>query len=71
MTMTYESNRESEPILCEEISEILSRVDSLPTLDPRAEEELLSYDENGIPQSNEIGVIPARRAGLGRFHECY
>jgi hypothetical protein len=32
-----------------EINEILRRVDALPTLDGRPEDEILGYDENGIP----------------------
>ncbi len=30
--------------------EILARVDMLPILDDRSEEEILCYDENGLPR---------------------
>jgi antitoxin VapB len=32
-----------------EIGKILARVHALPVLDERPEEEILGYDENGIP----------------------
>ncbi len=32
------------------IAEILRRVDSLPTLDTRPEDEILGYDEHGLPR---------------------
>jgi len=35
--------------LQKEIEDILCRVDALPTLDPRTVEEILDYDENGLP----------------------
>lgn len=33
----------------EEIEEILRRVDALPVLDPRTPDEIIGYDENGLP----------------------
>ena len=33
------------------LEEILRRVDALPTLDTRPEEEILGYDERGVPRS--------------------
>lgn len=33
-----------------EIDEILARVHALPILDDRPEDEILGYDENGIPR---------------------
>ncbi len=36
-----------------EIPDILRRVDSLPLLDTRAEDEIIGYDELGIPQSED------------------
>jgi len=36
------------------IDDILSRVDRLPVLDPRTTEEILGYDECGLPQSTDI-----------------
>jgi hypothetical protein len=35
--------------LRKEIYELLQRVDSLPTVDPRPEVEILDYDASGIP----------------------
>lgn len=32
-----------------ELDEILRRVDSLPILDPRSPDEIVGYDENGLP----------------------
>lgn len=34
----------------EKLLEILDRVDKLPTLDRRSEDEILGYDETGIPR---------------------
>ncbi len=32
------------------VEEILRRVDALPTLDTRSEDEILGYDEHGLPR---------------------
>jgi antitoxin VapB len=32
-----------------EIDEIMRRVDALPVLDSRSEDEILGYDEHGLP----------------------
>jgi antitoxin VapB len=37
-------------ILAGQIEDLLRRVDALPTLDSRPEDEILGYDENGIPR---------------------
>jgi antitoxin VapB len=37
--------------LPEQVEEILQRMDALPTLDDRAEDEILGYDQGGIPAS--------------------
>jgi antitoxin VapB len=37
-------------ILAEQVQEILNRFDLLPTVDARSEEEILGYDENGMPR---------------------
>jgi antitoxin VapB len=37
------------PILAAQVQEILRRVDALPTLDTRTDDEILGYNENGIP----------------------
>jgi antitoxin VapB len=34
----------------EKLEDILRRVDTLPTLDERPEEEILGYDEHGVPR---------------------
>ena len=36
-------------ILREQVEEILRRVDALPILDERSAEEIIGYDEHGIP----------------------
>ena len=33
------------------LEEILHRVDALPTLDTRPEDEILGYDQHGVPRS--------------------
>lgn len=35
--------------LPEEVADILQRMDALPTVDDRPEDEILGYDENGLP----------------------
>lgn len=35
--------------LPEEVADILQRMDALPTLDDRSADEILGYDENGLP----------------------
>jgi antitoxin VapB len=35
--------------LPEQVADILQRMDALPTLDTRAEEDILGYDESGAP----------------------
>lgn len=42
--------RRREKQVSESIAEILRRVDSLPTLDTRPEDEILGYDEHGLPR---------------------
>jgi antitoxin VapB len=36
-------------IMTEKLEDILRRVDALPTLDTRPEDEILGYDSQGIP----------------------
>lgn len=36
--------------LASQLDDLLRRVDELPTLDSRSEDEILGYDENGIPR---------------------
>ena len=37
-------------VLSQQIGDILRRVDALPTLDSRSEDEILGYDANGMPR---------------------
>jgi antitoxin VapB len=37
-------------ILARQLEDILRRVDQLPILDPRAADEVLDYDEHGLPR---------------------
>lgn len=36
-------------VLLDQIEDLLRRVDSLPTLDSRSPDEILGYDEHGLP----------------------
>jgi antitoxin VapB len=38
-------------MMAEKLHDILRRVDALPTLDTRPEDEILGYDSQGIPHS--------------------
>ncbi|MGH9682007.1 MAG: type II toxin-antitoxin system VapB family antitoxin [Candidatus Acidiferrales bacterium] len=38
------------PTLAEKLDDILRRVDNLPTLDTRLENEILGYDDQGVPR---------------------
>lgn len=42
--------RRRQRIVTEKLEEILRRVDALPTLDARPEDEILGYDSHGIPR---------------------
>jgi len=37
-------------VLASQIEDLLRRVDALPTLDSRPADEILGYDENGLPR---------------------
>ena len=37
-------------ILASQLDDLLRRVDALPTLDPRPADEILGYDEHGMPR---------------------
>ncbi len=39
-----------ERMVGREIEELLRRVDALPTLDTRSSEEIINYDEHGLPR---------------------
>jgi antitoxin VapB len=36
-------------VLTRQIEDLLRRVDALPTLDPRSPDEILGYDDHGMP----------------------
>jgi antitoxin VapB len=40
----------SNHILLEQLKEILRRVDALPVLDSRSPDEIVGYDEQGLPR---------------------
>lgn len=42
--------RRQQRMVTERLEEILRRVDALPTLDTRSEDEILGYDSRGIPR---------------------
>jgi antitoxin VapB len=42
--------RRSARSLLEDVQDILQRVDDLPTLDQRTEDQILDYDEEGLPR---------------------
>jgi len=42
--------RRRSQVLAGQIEEMLRRVDALPTLDSRPEDEILGYDEHGMPR---------------------
>src|SRR5207248_3795514 len=41
--------RRRSRVLVRQVEDILSRVDAMPTLDTRSPDEILGYDENGLP----------------------
>jgi antitoxin VapB len=43
-------SRRRGPILLTQLEEILRRVDDLPVLDPRSADEIMGYDEHGLPR---------------------
>jgi len=42
-------NQRRAQVLADQIEDILRRVDAMPTLDSRSENEILGYDEHGLP----------------------
>ena len=46
---TQNAANETPDTLRQEINDLLKRVDRLPRIDSRTEEEILGYDENGLP----------------------
>ena len=43
-------SRRSGHVLAGQVEDLLRRVDALPTLDSRPEDEILGYDEHGMPR---------------------
>jgi hypothetical protein len=48
--MNSDSKKQEAEQARSEIQELLLRVDSLPILDSRTEDEILGYDEQGLPR---------------------
>lgn len=42
--------RRRSSVLAGQVEDLLRRVDALPTLDSRPEDEILGYDEHGMPR---------------------
>jgi antitoxin VapB len=42
--------RRQAGLVAEKLDDILRRVDSLPTLDTRSDDEIIGYDQHGIPR---------------------
>ncbi|MGB8986553.1 MAG: type II toxin-antitoxin system VapB family antitoxin [Candidatus Sulfotelmatobacter sp.] len=43
------NNQRRKQALTAQIDDILRRVDEMPTVDSRSEDEILGYDEHGLP----------------------
>ena len=43
------SDRASDALLAEELADIRQRWSALPVIDTRSPEEIIGYDENGLP----------------------
>lgn len=52
MQITADAKKQELDRMKSDIDEILRRVDSLPILDSRPEDEILGYDEHGLPHSH-------------------
>jgi antitoxin VapB len=44
------NNQRRRQVLAAQIDDILRRVDELPTHDSRSEDEIIGYDEDGLPR---------------------
>ena len=44
------SGSQRAPAMREKLEQILARVDALPVVDARSPDEIIGYDENGLPQ---------------------
>jgi antitoxin VapB len=43
-------SRQRSQVLAGQVEELLRRVDALPNLDSRPEDEILGYDDHGVPR---------------------
>jgi hypothetical protein len=48
--LARESERRRDPTLVDDIRRIQERYASLPVLDPRSDQEIIGYDEHGVPE---------------------
>ena len=48
--LSREKNRTPDPVVMEKLVEISDRCSRRPVLDPRSDEEILGYDEHGVPR---------------------
>jgi hypothetical protein len=44
------------------VNDVLERIDALPILDPRSADEVLGYDEHGLPAQQEVHAVPTDSA---------
>jgi hypothetical protein len=49
------------------VNDVLERVDSLPILDLRSADEIVGYDEHGLPAQREVRAAPTDSAGENGF----
>jgi hypothetical protein len=64
--MKNDSNKQEAERTKVKPDDLLSRVDSLPALDSCPEDEILGYDERGIPESSESNrTVELRVPGAG------
>ena len=49
------------------VNDILERVDTLPILDPRSADEVVGYDEQGLPAQRDVRAVPTDSAGENGF----
>ena len=64
--MDREEEIEATRAVAKEIEEILGRVDALPVLDARCADELVSYDEFGVPK---LAAQIRPQSALGSNHQ--
>jgi hypothetical protein len=51
--MSIDTNKQEVGRMKRDLEDILRRVDSLPIVDSRSEDEILGYDEQGLPEPPE------------------